>query len=187
MRVLLVETEASDAAADAPALAEDGNVVFRCFPESGSSDQRSDALRCVGVTEGACPLDDGVDVAVMRIAGPYPTIRAAGSLCALRRGVPVAEVRAEQDVVALAHEAIEDGYDELRSEIRWRLAPLLSGLEVRGDAIDIEFETVGPALFVTLRGPALPSAARQRIASRVADAIASSKRVFSKTDVAYVA
>lgn len=185
MNVLVIESEVGSADADAQALADHGDVVFRCFPDHWGRDQRDEPFRCIGVTDGACPLDCGIDVAVMRTDGLYPSIHTAGSLCAMRRGIPVAEIERGQDVVVLAQEAVEDGYDALRSEIRWRVAPLLSELEVRGDSINVDFETLESDLYVTLTGPSLEPIERQRIASRVADAVASSKRVFSKTNVAY--
>jgi hypothetical protein len=185
MNVLVIESEVGSADADAEALSRAGNVVFRCFPDSWGTNERHDPFQCIGVTEGACPLDCGVDVAVMRTDGEYPSIFTAGSLCAMRRGIPVAEVEHGQNAVAVAEGAVEDGYEALRTEIRWRIAPLLSELELRGDAIDMHFETIGPDLYVSLLGPKLADTARQRVASRVADAISTSQRVFSKTSVTY--
>lgn len=185
MNVLVIESEIGGADADAERLANVGNVVFRCFPQHWGRDDRVEPFQCIGVSDGACPLDLGVDVAVMRTSGAYPSIHAAGSLCAMRRGIPIAEVERGQDAVVLASEAVEDGYEVLRHEIRWRIAPLLSLLEVRGDALDIGFETLGPDLYVTLTGPTLSHAERQRIASRAADAVNASKRTFSKVDVSY--
>lgn len=185
MNVLVIETEMGGADTEAQALAQHGDVVFRCFPDRWGTEPRNDPFKCIGVTDGACPLDCGVDVAVMRTDGLYPSIHTAGSLCAMRRGIPVAEVERSVNVVAVAENAVAAGWDQLRREIRWRIAPLLSDLDVRGDAIDLDFETIGPDLYVTITGPRIDPEESQRIASRVADAIAISKRTFSKMNVAY--
>lgn len=185
MNVLVIESEVGAADADAQKLAARGDVVFRCFPDHWGANVRTDPFQCIGVSEGACPLDCGVDAAVMRTDGIYPSIHTAGSLCAMRRGVPVATVGQGSDVVDLVEAAVDEGWHLLRREIRWRIAPLLSDLEIRGDAVDLNFETLGPDLYVTVSGPDLDPRDRQRVASRVADAVAASKRQFSKTNVAY--
>ncbi len=185
MNVLVIETEMGGADREAQTLAQHGDIIFRCFPDHWGRDERTDPFKCIGVTDGACPLDCGVDVAVMRTDGLYPSIHTAGSLCAMRRGIPVAEVEPGVDVVVIVDEAVAAGWEQLRREIRWRIAPLLSDLDVRGDAIDLDFETIGTDLYVTVTGPRIEPAESQRIASRVADAVAISKRTFSKMNVAY--
>lgn len=127
--VLLIESSPGVGAADAERLESAGHRVHRCYPDhaarGGHVPLRERSL-CVGVTEGSCPLDRGVDVALLvrhRVA-TRPLASEAGVSCALRAGVPVVEdgpdlldpygpwvtVRVgDRDVVASCEHAAIDG------------------------------------------------------------------------------
>lgn len=184
--MLVVENVFGQADSDAAILARAGNNVFHCFPDAWGRDERSDPFVCIGVTQGACPLDCGIDVTLQRQDGSFPSIFTAGALCARRRGIPVAAVDRGADVIEACETAVEHGYDQLRAEIGRRIAPLLAEEHLRFDEISLDFETVGPNLRVTVSGPPLSASSKERLAVRITDGVRDSRRVFNKKSVIYV-
>lgn len=94
--VLLIESRPGSGAIDAGRLEAAGHRVHRCHPDTRPGLEAPlparDRYLCTGVTAW-CPLDDGVDVALLvrRRVMPRPVAREAGVSCALRAGVPVVE------------------------------------------------------------------------------------------------
>jgi hypothetical protein len=201
LNILLVEGQPGSGAADAAQLTEAGNQVFRCFPETWGTDRRRHPFVCTGVSEGSCPLEHGVDVAL--VVRPHPTARPsgleAGALCALRQGVPLVERGAETfdpyepwidgrvngDVVRACERAIEHHFDGLRREIAWRIEPVLSDAGIAITDLAFSFDTRARELHVTITGPAIAKQFEQRLAVRVADAIRAGRRSFTKKNFAY--
>lgn len=184
--VLVVENVFGQADADAAILARAGNNVFHCFPDTWGRDTGANPFVCIGVTEGTCPLDAGIDVTLQRQDGSFPSIFTAGALCARRHGIPVATVNPGADVVEACETAIEHGYDALRTEIGRRIGPLLDEEHLRFDEIALDFETIGPDLRVTVSGPPLAASSKERLAVRITDGVRDTRRQFNKKSVIYV-
>jgi hypothetical protein len=201
MKVLVIESLAGCADQHVAALEAAGSNATRCFPETWKSGKRINPYVCVGLSEGVCPLDDGVDVAlVVRPHGSARlTGREAGATCAFRAGIPVAEDGAEDfdpyeqwidarvgtNVVAACERAIERHFDGLRSEIRYRIDAVMRDAGLDPSALSFSFDVIGRDLHVTIRGPEVPSEIEQRLAVRAAEAIRAGKRAFSKKNTSY--
>lgn len=201
LNILLVESQPGSGIADAMRLAEAGNHVFSCFPDRWGSEARQHPYMCTGVSEHSCPIEQGIDVAlvVRSHATPRPTGTEAGALCALREGLPLVERgteacdpyqpwldgRVDDDVNRACEQAIEHHFDGLRSEIAWRIEPVLADAGLASDALSFAFDTVGHELHVTVTGPAIAEEFEQRLAVRVADAIRAGRRSFTKKNFAY--
>jgi hypothetical protein len=84
MRLLVIESDPHAADTTAATLQAAGHEVVRCFaPGVGS-------FPCQALTEG-CPIDEGIDVALVLRARPWPkpTPCERGAVCAIRAGVPL--------------------------------------------------------------------------------------------------
>lgn len=92
--ILLIESQPGDGDLDAALLEAAGHSVHRCWPpQRYGRTPRRDRYLCVGVTRQRCPLQEGIDVALLvrgRLASE-PTVRESGVTCALRASVPVVE------------------------------------------------------------------------------------------------
>lgn len=204
--VLLIEARAGDGAVDADRLEAAGHRVHRCWtttdptdPHPGSNAEEQSL--CTGVTAGSCPLDHGIDVALLvrRRITRQPTATEAGVSCALRAGIPVVEngpdlldpfepwltARVGDDVAASCLEAVERGFEPLRDDIRNRITGVLHGAGVDPHAVESAVTYDHPRLTVQLRGPAVSTSVQQALGVRVLDAVRSSPRTFGQVDVAY--
>jgi hypothetical protein len=202
--VLLIEARAGDGAMDADRLEAAGHRVHRCWsapePTEGAAPPEETSL-CVGVTSGSCPVDDGIDVALLvrRRITRRPTANEAGVSCALRAGIPVVEngpeildpfepwltARVGDDVAASCVEAVERGFEPLRLDIRDRIHGVLVAAGVDPDAVESEVTYLHPRLTVQLSGPAVSTQVQQALGVRVLDAVRSSNRTYGQVDVAY--
>lgn len=201
LNVLLVESQPGSGLADAARLTEAGHRVFGCFPERWGNQHRQHPFVCTGVSEGSCPIEHGIDVAL--VVRPHPMPRPsgleAGALCALRQGIPLVERGTEDadpyqpwldgrvygDVVRACEDAIEHHFDGLRTEILWRIEPVLADAGIAAADLRFGFATNDTELHVTITGPAIAEEFEQRLAVRVADAIRAGHRSFTKKNFAY--
>jgi hypothetical protein len=199
--VLLVKSHPGCGTADAAALTAAGNRVLHCFPDTLAGERRRQRFVCTGVAEGVCPLDAGVDVAL--VVRPFATTRPSctevGATCALRSGVPIAErgpaefdpydpwidARAGGDSVAACERAIERHFDGLRQDVMNRIAPILAGADVRAEDVRVRFDTAAANLQVTISGPPLPHGVEARLAVRAADATRGAPNRFAKQSFCY--
>jgi hypothetical protein len=192
--VLLIESHPGDGEAAADRLTSAGHRVHRCYGDG-------DHTMCVAVTDDACPMDTGIDVALLargRVT-PRPTASEAAVTCALRVGVPVVEngpealdpfepyvaVRVEDDVVAACEKGAERGFDSLRAGIRARTERSLLGAGVDPAAVDVSFVMDASHLTVELHGPEVSTAVQQALGVRVLDALRSEPRTFGQVNVTY--
>lgn len=202
--VLLIEAHPGDGAVDSDRLVAAGHRVHRCWSERSDAGWRTrdrGGSLCVGVTAGSCPVDRGIDVALVvrgRVT-PRPTAAEAGASCALRSGIPVVEdgpetldpfepwlaARAGEDVVVACEEAVQLGLDPLRPEIVARTSQVLAGAGVDPRQVQVAFELEPPRLTVRLRGPAVSAAVEQALGVRVLDAVRAARRTFGQVDVSY--
>jgi hypothetical protein len=203
--VLLIEGHPGEGAADAARLEAAGHRVHRCWDEpapAGAADRIAlrDRYLCNGVTRHACPLDGGVDVALLvrGSVGSQPTVRESALTCALRAGVPVVEdgpalldpyapwvTRATGDLAAVCEDTASHAFDALRSEIAARIRRLILAAEADPDAIRISIQTDGSVLAVRLHGPGIDSGVEQALCVRAFDAVRAWHRDFERVDVAY--
>lgn len=203
--VLLIESSPGVGAADADRLESAGHRVHRCYPhhaaDGGHVPLRERSL-CVGVTEGTCPLEGGVDVALLvrdRVA-TRPLVGEAGVSCALRAGVPVVEDGpdlldpyrpwvtgrvGDGDVVASCEQAAVDGFMSLREDIARRIRPVCDAADLHAGDVTCRVEADGAQLRIVMGGPAVPRSVEQALAVRVLDAVRAAGRTFGQVDVTY--
>lgn len=205
--MLLIESDPGVGATDAELLAAAGHRVHRCYPvrdpEEGHVPLRDRHL-CLGVTEGLCPLRDGVDVALLvrRRAVTRPTAAEAGVSCALRAGVPVVEDGPDLldpyepwlagrvdhgDVVASCERVVDADLQRLHHDIARRIGPVCDAAGLTPDDLRCRFETDGTRLRVVLTGPTVGRFVEQALAVRVLDAVRGIGRTFGQVDVGYEA
>jgi hypothetical protein len=126
--VLVMESHPHAADEAEAALVAAGHRVHRCHEPGGHG------FPCVGVIDpAACPLDRGVDVALLvrRRVAPRPTPWEGGVSCVIRAGVPLVEAgpdvldpferwvvaRSDGDVGQACRRALEAGRSSAR--MRW--------------------------------------------------------------------
>lgn len=188
--VLVFEANPGDAAAGVAELTAAGHEVHQCFESSGQG------IACKAVTDDHCPLDEGIDVAVLfrRRVTPRPTARERGAHCAVRAGVPLLEDgptvldhyepylagRVTTSVVEACVEAVRRFDADLRTVTETTLAAMLDGIEVA-----ITFERRGQDLEVEIGGPDLPMQQRHALGVRVLDALRKAKRDARQIGVRY--
>lgn len=186
------------------ALEAAGHRVHRCY-EEGTSE-----FPCRGLLDpDGCPLDAGVDVALLvrPRPDPRPTPNESGVTCALRSRVPVVEAGVHaldpyepwlDARVASAHDldtvvdacaaAVTARLDEQSRTVVRGLAPLLADAGLAPDAITCRVEDVGSGadgrVVVHLSVPAgLDGPTRQALAVRAADTYRAAAGPHRTTDV----
>ena len=191
--VLVVESDLGAADDAAAALEAVGHHVHRCYEVADPG------LTCRAVRDpGACPLDSGIDVALLvrGTTDPLPTGREIGVSCAVRAHVPVAAQgpaldayepfltrRIDGDVADEVVVAADLGDKALREDILDRVRMVLPCASV--DTVDCELERVGHRLVVHLLGPRIGNRAEKAAAVRVLDAVWASGRTYGHVDVSY--
>ena len=202
--VLLIERRPGAGTDQAAALAAAGHRVHRCYadPTEPRNPDAPLAHLCVAVTDGTCPLDRGIDVALVARNGIAirPTADEHGVTCAIRAGVPVVEdgsdlfdpygpwlaERVGVDGAAAACErAAGTRWEGLAAEVRARTRLVLAASGVTPEEVEIRVETDGTRLHIVVGGPELVHGAEQALAVRVLDAVRTVPRTFSKVDVTY--
>lgn len=194
--VLLIESNPGDADSAARRLVLAGHHVHRCYADAESA-------VCTALTDETCPLDAGIDVALLARgqSTPRPTSTEAGATCALRAGVPLVEsgpaafdpfepwvsARVEEDVVAACEEGSLRGYDSLRAGIMARTERSLRGAGVDPSDVEVTFVYDAPRLTVQMRGPAVTPAVQQALGVRVLDALRVEPRTYGQVNVTYEA
>ena len=185
LTVLLLES-APGAGTDAAArLEEAGHRVLRCTGEGSGRH----GLPCVGMLDpSACPLEQHVDVALVRRAGvvPWPTGTERGVVCAIRDGVPVVEdgdqvldpyerwlaARVDGDVVATCEEVAGRELADIADAAVEHCLPLLASAGLRPDVLACRIERRPDGAVVHLSfDPSVAEVVRQAAAVRAADAV----------------
>lgn len=200
--VLLIESRTGEGVDDADRLEAAGHRVHRCWTPTETGSTSETGALCTGVTADDCPLEHGIDVALLvrRRITPRPTSSEGGVSCALRAGVPVVEDGpdvfdpyepwlaarvAGGDVATACAEAVERGFDALRSAIADRVRAVLRGAGVDPAAVSSTISYEHPRLTVVLRGPVVTTPVQQALGVRVLDAVRGSDRTYGQVDVAY--
>jgi hypothetical protein len=196
--VLLVESHPFIGNRAAEDLRAAGHRVHRCHPDPR-------AVTCVALADGGrCPIDDGIDVAVLvrRPAELVPTQFDHGVTCARRAGIPIVEqgpehpdpwapwvevrVDADSPELALVATAVARGADgPAHAAIRRTLAPLLQAAGMDPTAVECRMERAGTglAVHVTLPVPA-DRRLRSAIGVRVLDGLrAAATKTLGNVDV----
>ena len=196
--VLLVESHPHVGDQAANDLSAAGHRIHRCHPDPRG-------IRCAALAEdGHCPIDDGIDVAVLvrRPLEPIPTHFEDGVTCSRRAGIPIVEqgpehpdpwspwvevrVDPESAELALVAAAVARGVDApARAAIRRTLAPLLQAAGIDAAAVAIRMERAGTGLAVDVTLP-VPADRRLRsaIGVRVLDGLrAAATKTLGNVDV----
>jgi hypothetical protein len=207
LEVLVIESDPGVGESDARALEAAGHRVHYCYrtslgPAPGRVATR-DRYLCTGVTEGACPLEQGIDVALLVRQRPLtrPGAREGGVSCALRADVPVVEdgpdlldpfepwlagrATGDADVASTCEAAASASFDPLLDAIRARTRQLLVAASIDPSSVTCRFATAWPRLHVMLAGPPIPDGLEQALAVRVLDAVRADGRTFGQIDVGY--
>lgn len=198
--VLLLESRPGDAAHAGTLLADAGHRVHRCW-EDGVPTRNGGFAPCTALTGGTCPLDDGIDVALVVRSGVEPRAGdpEVGVRCALRARVPVVEdgadlldpfapwlaARVGDDVVGTCEAAARDALAPSAATVRDGLAPLLAAEGLGPDAVDVALEAAGDHLTVRLHGPDVPPRLRQALSVRAVALLPPRSRPSSRVDVAW--
>lgn len=204
LQVLLIESDPSAGDAHARQLGAAGHEVHRCYAEARTGRvPLRDRYLCTGVTAGRCPLEAGVDVALLvrsRLA-TSPGRREAGVSCALRAGVAVVEdgpevldpyepwlaARVDGDTVAACEAAAAGNLAALAREVSRRVELVLRGAGIDPGTVACRVLRSGVHLRVVLSGPAIQTSTRSALAVRALDAVRSStRRTLGQVDVDYV-
>jgi hypothetical protein len=203
--ILLIERRPGLGAVSVDDLERAGHRVHRCYPAPGTRDDPATALApmCTAVTDGTCPLDRRVDVALVARKGiaVRPSVTEHGVSCAIRAGVPLVEdgsdlfdpygpwltarVGPDGDTVTACEQAAQEGFAPLREAIRVRTRRALAAAHVAPDDVACRFDIDGTRLTVVLSGPPITRAARQALGVRVLDAVRAGRRTFGQVDVVY--
>lgn len=183
--VLLLESHPRVGELAAIELTAAGHRIHRCHRD------RHDFPCAVLVDGERCPIDAGIDVAVLvrRPFEPLPTQRETGATCARRAGIPIVEqgpaeldpwepwiqARVDPDSpdLALVTAGIAGRVDApAESAIRRTLAPLLQAARIDPTAVGCSLERTGSnvAVHITLPEPADRSL-RSAISVRVLDGL----------------
>lgn len=207
LNVLLIESHPGAGAADADRLEASGHHVHRCHPAPWDDGARrgaaAGAYLCAGVTQGACPLDAGVDVALVvrhRLA-PRPSATEGGVSCSIRAGVPVVEDgpevfdpfepwlagRVEGDVAAACVDAVSTALESLQAEVARRVGDVLRGAGLEPSSVTASFEQSEKGLRVVLEGPPLNTKVEQALAVRILDAVRKGRRTYREVNISYSA
>jgi hypothetical protein len=194
--VLILESRHGAAKHHVEALRDAGHRVHMCH-DDGSFD-----FPCRAITEGEqCPIDQGIDVAlvVRRGVNPRPTPSEQGVSCAIRAGVPLIEdgptvldpyepfltLRVTGDVVASAEQAMALGDEELQEALRSGVTPTLARAGVDPTEFGCSFERDATHLRVELSIPAEAHDVEQALAVRVLDLLRDQRQTYEQIDVVF--
>lgn len=194
--VLILESRSGAAKHHAEALQEAGHRVHLCH-DPGSFDFPCRAI----AGAGECPIDQGIDVALVVRRGihPNPTAGEQGVSCAIRAGIPIVEdgptvldpfepfltLRVTGSVTASVERAAALDDDQLQAAIRAGVAPTLDRADIAPHELECSFARTATHLRVEL---GLPEAARdveQALAVRVIDVLRDERRSYEQIDVVF--
>ena len=198
--VLVIESVPAAADEASAALARTGHRLHRCY-ERGER-----GFPCKGVRDpSSCPLEEGVDVAVLvrPHVAPRPSALETGVSCALRAGIPLVEKGSEtfdpfapwvtarvgddptDGLVDACGEAAETVFGQLTARIQRRALRAMAVAAGRPGPLACTIERDGRGLHVRLVGPPVGKDIEHALAVRVADAVRAEGRSYSTLDVSY--
>ncbi len=194
--VLILESRNGAARHHAEALRDAGHRVHLCH-DDGSFD-----FPCRAITDGeTCPIDQGIDVAlvVRRGVNPKPTPGEQGVSCAIRAGIPVVEdgptvldpyepfltLRVTGDVAGSVERAVTLSDDEIREHLRTGVEPTLSRVGVDPADLGCSFERTGTHLRIELDVPVEAAEVEQALAVRVIDLLRDERQTYDQIDVVF--
>lgn len=202
--VLLLEASPGDGATDADLLEGAGHRVLRCYDPDAPrlTAHPSGLIPCVALTDGSCPLDGHVDVALLARRGviPRPGPGETGVRCAIRAGVPVVEDGGDLldpfapwidrrttsgQVVSACEAAAVDSFDPVVRSLREMCTPILERSGIDPDQLVARFERADDDLLVRLSCPPLDAHLSRAIAARVLDALRAFPRRFATVEVSW--
>jgi hypothetical protein len=198
--VLVIESRRRAGREADDALAAAGHRIHRCYEDDAGE------FPCRGLLDpGSCPLDQGVDVALLVRSrpDPRPTPHESAVTCALRARVPLVEVgdhpldpydpwiaarvadRHDHGAIAAACTAVvEERLNEQSLQIVDMLGPLLASLDVTPDQVACRVEYEDDRATISLGLPShVDDAGRHALAVRAADALRATSAPARVTDV----
>jgi hypothetical protein len=197
--VLVIESRPGAADRADTSLTDAGHRTHRCY------DPGERGFPCRGVRDpSVCPLEHGVDVAVLvrpQLA-PRPTALETGVSCALRAGIPLVEKGPEaldpfapwvktrvpdsagDNVVDACVEAADTVHGQLVDHIRRRTLPTMA-LAAQPGPLDCAIERRGRGLHIQLSGPPIGKHVEHALAVRVADSIQAEHLPHTTLDINY--
>lgn len=194
--VLVVESRPGAARHEKAALEAAGHTVHTCH------EPHAPGFPCRALDDAAvCPLDGGIDVAVVVRRGvqPRPTAFESGVSCIVKAGVPLLEAGSTVldpfapyiegyitgDTVEAVEETAAGVQQALTDALRDRSAGLLEGTGVDPSAIATLVEHVGPNTRITVSGPDLQPSMQHSICVRMLDVVRGTRAVSGQVDVRY--
>jgi hypothetical protein len=177
---------------------EAGGHRVHCCHEPGEP-----SFPCVALVDpSACPLQDGVDVALLVRRGvhPRPLCDEDGVRCALREGIPVVEdgsevldpfnpwiterVHSAGDISAACQTAADRRFDDLRTLIRQRIAGVAAAAGTSSlDTACLITHAAGDLVIDLYLPVDLSKSQQQALAVRALDAVRASGRTYGQVDV----
>lgn len=200
--VLLLEATPGDGADDALRLEAAGHRVHRCDDGPATTVHPAGWRPCLALTEGRCPLDDHIDVALLARDGvaPRPGPGEIGVRCAVRAGVPIVEdggdlldpfaewidMRTEgRSVVEACEDAARATLVPVRDRLRELSSRLLAAQGAAADDLAVRAERDGDRLSVVVSGPPLPAPTGRAVCDRALTALRALPHHYAVVDVTY--
>lgn len=200
--VLLIEARPGAGADDADRLAAGGHHVHRCWGPGTAVDRSGPGFApCLGLTDDACPLDEGIDVALLvrPEVAPRTSEGESGVRCVLRAGIPLVEHggdlldpfapwlagRVGDDVVAGCEAAAHGALAPVADAARGRMASILVAQGIDPAAVEVRFEADGDSLEVHVVGPPVDHRTRRALCVRALGAVRGTPRPFTRVGVGY--
>ncbi len=201
--VLLLEATPGDGADDALRLEAAGHRVHRCFDPEAPVDA-SGWRPCLALTDGQCPLDGHIDVALLARQGiaPRPGPGEIGVRCTVRAGVPLVEDGGDlldpfapwvdfrtdgRSVVAACEETVREALGPVRDRLQELCGRLLEAQGAAAGDLRVRAERDGDHLSVVVTGPALPPTTARAVCDRALTALRELPRRYAVVDVSYEA
>lgn len=199
--VLVMEASPGDGVADATRLEEAGHRVHRCYDDSAPA-HPSGWRPCVALTQGWCPLDDPIDVALLarsRVA-PRPGSGEVGVRCAVRAGVPIVEHGDElldpfadwvdhrvdgTTAVEACEAAAAAAFTPVQDRLRHLSERMLEPHGFTADQLTLRAVRDGARLAVVVHGPPVPDTTARAICDRAHAALRLAPRRHAVVDVSY--
>ena len=194
----------ADGPGSAAALATDlletaGHRTHRCH------DPRGATFPCSGMGGGSCPVDGGIDVAVVcgEVGADWNdgTAPPTGLVCAARADVPVvmataggpstsegwAPLPVGDELVSAVTEAGRHGFDALAGRILDRIGRPLGRVGIDPASVSCSIARSGTCLRISLRGPELSAEVRQSVAVWAFDVVRAGARRRDRVELVYTA
>lgn len=179
MRIL--QTDSSQACEEvADGLRASGHEVLAdCLPDPANQHG------CLGLSDGECPLDEGVDLAITGISGDQQA-SSAGVVCSRRHSVPVAAIgrldRGHADLGRSLERIARAGDAVVLSSVEHALHDVLERLGLPDGTVQLRRDATCERIIARIPH-AMTDAERSRLAVRLLAAATATHRTSARRDV----